>query len=179
MNTPIHALSHCTKFLLLCGALLFIFSCGNKTHDQVPPPEGMCSIELSKYGKPFSVFVPDTSKHPLNIIEEGSGALIVKAGNGFAISITEEAADLQLKRTDIESDEINKFKAFTVNEPEAILWESAITEPEYHFVLNMKVAGRDFCFQDVQNMESKALGKSSMQMMFNNCKAIQALPEKE
>jgi hypothetical protein len=167
------------KTLFLFGMVFLFNACGNKSPDQIAAPEGMCKVELSKYGKPFSLFVPDTSKNPFSVSEEGSGALIVKAGSSFAISISEETADLQLKRMDIESDEINKFSAYLVNEPNAILWESAITEPEYHFVLNAKVAGRDFSFQDVQNTEDKAPGKTNIQLMFNNSKAIQELAKKE
>lgn len=174
-RTQLFSFSVHKKILLLFGTVLFITSCGTKTKDQVTPPEGMCRIELSKYGKPFSIFVPDTSNHPFYISEEGSGALIIKSGNGFAISITEETADLQLKRTDVESDEINKFKTYIVNEPNAIFWESAITEPEYHFIINSKIAGRAFCFQDVSSTETKPPGKSSVQMMFNNCQSIQEL----
>jgi hypothetical protein len=167
------------KMLFLFGVLFLFNACGNKSPNQISAPEGMCAVELSKYGKPFSIFVPDTSKNPFTVVEDGSGALIVKAGSTFAISITEETSDLQLKRMDIESDEINKFTAYMVNEPTAILWESAITEPEYHFVLNAKVAGRDFSFQDLQNTEAKAPGKTSVQLMFNNCKSIQELAKKD
>ncbi len=178
-NTQHQPISVFQKMLVLFGLVLLFNSCENKSQDRIAPPEGMCSIELSKYGKPFSLFVPDTSKHPLSITEEGSGALIIKAGSAFAISISEEAADLQLKRADIESDEVNKFTAYIVNEPNAIFWESAIIEPEYHFVLNTRVAERDFSFQDVQNTESKAPGKTSVQMMFNNSKGIQELSKNE
>jgi len=178
-NTSNSLLSAFQKMFFLFGMVVIGYACGNKSPDQIPAPDGMCAVELSKYGKPFSIFVPDTSKNPFHVTEEGSGALIVKAGSTFAISITEETNDLQLKRTDIETDEINKFTAYIVNEPNAILWESAITEPEYHFVLNTKVAGREFSFQDAQNTESKAPGKMSVELMFNNCKSIQELSKKD
>lgn len=164
-------------FLLLLSFLLLLNSCGGK--EEAKAPEGMCSIELQSYGKPFAVFVPDTSSNPLIITEEASGALLVKAGKNFAISIFEEKADLALKKEDIKADEVNKFTSFVNDEPNAIFWESSITEPEFHFLINNTINNRDFSFQDLQDPENKLFSKAVVQKMFESCKSIKELPKKD
>src|SRR3954466_6594762 len=86
--------------------------CSGKKGDQIVAPEGMCTIELSAYGKPFAIFVPDTAHARLQILEQPSGALEVRSGNSFAIAISEQASDIELKKRDVRDDEVNKFKAF-------------------------------------------------------------------
>lgn len=177
MNTT---LTNLGRFCLPLGMVLCILclsSCSNKPEQVIP--EGMCSIELQRYGKPFSILVPDTSKNPLSITEEASGALIVKAGKSFGLSIFEEQADLALKREDLKADEVNRLTAFISEEPNALFWESSITEPEFHFLVNASVGGRDFSFQDLQDPEAKLPGKASVQKMFESCKNIKAIEPKE
>ena len=76
-------------------------SCGGKKAEQEPivAPEGMNVLDLSKYGKPFAIFVPDTTAAKLQITEQSSGALDIKVGTNFAITINEQAADIELKKT--------------------------------------------------------------------------------
>ncbi|HQQ93370.1 MAG TPA: hypothetical protein PLQ93_02350 [Bacteroidia bacterium] len=168
-------------FSASASVLLFtaLLSCGIKKSESPVAPEGMCIISLSNYGKPFSLFVPDTSKNPLRIEEDPSGALNIMAGNAFALSIYEQSADLDMKRSDIKSDEVNKLTSFLTDEPNAIFWESAITEPEYHFLMNLKIAGQDYSFQDLLRPDIKAPGKAAVQKMFDACKQAVAHPPKE
>ena len=42
--------------------------CGTKK-ENFYTPEGMIKLNLSKYGKPFSIFIPDTSALKFNISE--------------------------------------------------------------------------------------------------------------
>jgi hypothetical protein len=163
------------KFLFVMAMVFLITACNNSSKDELMPPEGMSVVKLNSFGKPFAIFVPDTSKNPLSITEESSGALIIKAGNSFAVAVYEEAADLELKRSDIKADEINKLNAFLSDEPNAIFWESAITEPEYHFLLNSTVGETSYSFQDHQASEGKVPSKSAVQKMFDSCKNIKAL----
>jgi len=164
---------------LLLVTLFLVGACTSNSTDKTSAPEGMSTIDLSAYGKPFALFVPDTSKNPLRINESGSGALEVSAGNSFAVSIYEEVSDLNLKRSDITSDEINKLTAYIADEPNAIFWESAITEPEFHFLINLKLAGRDYSFQDIQNTDRKPFNKAATQKMFDSCKNAVELAKKD
>ncbi|MCU0361227.1 MAG: hypothetical protein MUF75_11020 [Bacteroidia bacterium] len=168
------ALKH-FRFLFVMTLVFLINACTNSSKDELTPPEGMSVVKLNTFGKPFAIFVPDTSKNPLSITEEPSGALLIKAGSSFAVAVYEEAADLELKRSDIKADEINKLNTFLSDEPNAIFWESAITEPEYHFLLNSSVGETTYSFQDHQVLEGKTPSKSAVQKMFDSCKNIKAL----
>ena len=77
-----------------------LLSCGGKKSEQEPivAPAGMNVLDLTKYGKPFAIFVPDTVAAKLMVTEQSSGALDIKVGTNFAITINEQAADIELKK---------------------------------------------------------------------------------
>lgn len=177
MNTTLTSLSRFCLQMGIAFSIALLSSCSTKEEQVIP--EGMCSIDLQGYGKPFSLLVPDTSKNPLSISEEASGALLVKAGKSFGLSIFEEKADLALKREDLKADEVNRLSSFISEDPNALFWESSITEPEFHFLVNASVNGREFSFQDLQDPEAKLLSKASVQKMFESCRNIKALEPKE
>lgn len=177
MRNPLPSFIHRTMCLLIPAFFFLFSSCNGKK--EIQPPEGMCAVDLIRYGKPFLLFVPDTTANPLNITEEASGALVIKAGKSFAISIFEEKADLSLKQEDLKTDEVNKFTAYLHEDPNAIFWESSITEPEYHFLINQTIGARDFSFQDVQDPENKLLSKAAVQKMFESCRSIVESPKME
>ena len=101
-------------FSALTLSVLFT-SCGNKeTKQDIQAPAGMVALDLSKYGKQFSVFVPDTTSAKLEVTEQSWGALEVKVGKNFHISITEDPGDMELRKSDIKSNDINIFKLLEV-----------------------------------------------------------------
>lgn len=155
--------------LSIAGLAAVFVSCGGKK-EEIVAPQGMHTLNLSRYGKPFAIFVPDTVAARLEVIEQPSGALDVKVGKNFAISINEQAADMELRKTDIREDEVNKLKSFIVEEPAAIMWQSEITEPEYHFIVNKKIGNGDYSFEDVRDPEAKLFGKDAIQKMFDSSK---------
>ena len=102
------------KIISLFSAAVIIstlISCGEtkKTEEVIVAPQGMIVLDLTKYGKPFVVFVPDTTSAKLVVTEQQSGSLDIRVGKGFAISINEQAADFEMRKKDIKEDEINKF----------------------------------------------------------------------
>ena len=147
------------------------FSC-SESKEEIKTPQDMNVLNLSKYGKPFSIFVPDTNSGRFEVIEQTSGALDIIVGNNFAISINELFTDLELRKSDIESDEVNKFKTYIIEAPDAILWESQIINPEFHFVINKKIGEREFSFEDIRNTEVKLFGLEATQRMFDSSKNI-------
>jgi hypothetical protein len=151
-----------------------LFSCGSEKDVKTDsaPPAGMHLIDLSAYGKPFSIYVPDTNTAKPEISEQPSGALEVKVGNNFAISIYETAANLALKKEDIQADEVNRFKSFIVDQPEGMIWESGITQPEFHFLLNKQTGGSEYSFEDIRDPELKPFGKEAVERMFESSKKI-------
>jgi hypothetical protein len=79
-----------------------------------------------------------------------------------------------LKKEDIKTDEVNKLKKLLIDTPEAIIWESEITKPEFNFLLNKKIANAEYSFEDVVNADSKLFREDEIQKMFEVCKNIKA-----
>jgi hypothetical protein len=130
---------------------VLLLSCGDdkKANKEQALPQGMVMADLSAYGKPFTVPVPDTTASPLTITEEQDGALSLRSGRSFGMSIYEQEADLKLKKDDIQADEVNRLKRMVREDKDGLIWESAITEPEHHFVCNRRLAGGSYSFSDI------------------------------
>ncbi|MCE3229699.1 MAG: hypothetical protein K0S32_4250 [Bacteroidetes bacterium] len=168
------------KIINLCCAALVVtsfMSCGDKKKEQeaIVAPQGMHVLDLSKFGKPFAIFVPDTTAAKLEIVQQTYGALDIKVGKGFNISINEQAADIEMKKKDVKEDEVNKFKSFVVEEPTAIFWESEITQPEFHFIINQKIGNTEYSIEDVKATEAEPFSKESIQKMFDSAKNIKEI----
>lgn len=157
---------------------LFLSMCscsGDKDNQEIIAPQGMHTLNLNRFGKPFAIFVPDTVANKLSFTEQTNGALDIRVGTNFAISINEQAADLEMRRMDIKDDEVNKFKTYITDEPTAILWESEIVQPEFHFLLNQKIGDNNYSFEDIRDTENNAFGKDAIQKMFDSCKNIKEI----
>jgi hypothetical protein len=155
-------------FMALC---IFMSCNNNNSKNDVIVPEGMHVYSLTAYGKPFSIFVPDTLKTKLEITEQSNGALEISAGSNFGISIYEQSADLELLMSDLKDDEVNKLKSFIVQEPNMLLWESEIAEqPQFHFVINKTINNTEYSFEDLKNTENDPYSKTAIQKMFDICK---------
>ena len=161
-----------SKAIIFALTTCLIFtSCGSREEKMVAP-EGMNVLDLNRYGKPFAIFVPDTSAAKLNVTEQPSGALDIKVGKNFAVSIYEQAADLAQRKTDLKEDEVNKLTSIITEEPAALMWESSITSPEFHFVVNHKIGNSEYSFEDIRNPEVASFGKEAVKKMFESCKTI-------
>jgi hypothetical protein len=161
------------KFLILPLLSIVLFACGGKEKaEDIQAPAGMITLDLSKFGKQFSIFIPDTSNAKLEIIEQSWGALEIKVGKKFQLSITEDPGDIELRKSDIKSNDINIFKSYLVEEPLAIMWESEITKPEYHFYMIQKIGNSSYVFEDIVPADGEPLGKEAVQKMFDSSKNI-------
>jgi len=163
------------KFLssiVLSASLMAFSACGEKEKQDVQAPTGMVTLDLSKYGKPFSIFIPDTTTSRLQVAEQGWGALEISVGKTFRLSIREEAGDMEAKKSDIKSDEVNRFKAYVVEEPETILWESEIVKPEFHLFSTKKLGNASFLFEDFNPTDAEPLSKEQVQKMLESVKNI-------
>ena len=158
------------------ASMLFLAACGGtKQETEIIAPEGMHTLNLSKYGKPFAIFVPDTVTNKLHVTEQTNGALEIRVGSIFALSINEQAADIDLRKLDIKEDELNKFKRYLVEEPSALFWESEIVHPEFHFLINQKIGSNDYSFEDIHDTELNAFSKEAVQKMFDSSKNIKEI----
>jgi hypothetical protein len=149
-------------------------TCGQTADEPVKAPEGMSALDLSRYGKPFVLFVPDTASAPVNVTEDPSGALLVTSGTRFAMSIRESAEDLTLRKRDITDDEVNKLKQFLVEDSVALVWESAITTSEHHFVMNGRAGDGVYAFEDLRG-NAVPLSKDAVMAMYESVKAIKTV----
>lgn len=172
--------SAATHFSFLAGAIFVLLSsCGNKNSETMVAPQGMHILDLTRYGKPFAVFVPDTVAGKLVITEQPSGSLDISVGKNFAISINEQAADIELRKKDVKEDEVNKLKSFSLEDPSAIIWESEITRPEHHFLINQKIGNSEYSFEDVRDPEANPFGKEAIQKMYESSKNIQEIKKEK
>lgn len=165
------------KLLSIISAIAIIASvqsCGDKKEEPaaVVAPAGMITLDLSKYGKPFTIFVPDTTNSKMEIMEQTWGALEIKIGKDFQLSITEDPGDMELRKTDIQGDEVNKFKSFVVDEPTTIMWESEITKPEFHFYSIQKLGNSTYVYEDIKSTEGEPLSKEAVQKMVDAAKSM-------
>ncbi|GIV29148.1 MAG: hypothetical protein KatS3mg028_0214 [Bacteroidia bacterium] len=103
------------KILLLVSVVAFsmsIVSCGGKKEEEIKAPEGMRIVDLSKYGKPVTIFAPDSTVGILVITEQPGGILQVKVGKQFDILIKEGEEDIAFKKADLGNDDVYKIKQF-------------------------------------------------------------------
>lgn len=135
-------------------------------------PQGTIELNLNKYGKQFSIYVPDTLKEKLEVKEQSWGALEIKIGKRFYISITEDPGDIVLLKSDIQSNDVNVFKAYIIDEPQTLLWESYIVKPEYHFYTIQKAAGNTYVFQDVLPADGEPFSKEAIENMYHCSKQL-------
>lgn len=171
-NSRIFAIMNSIKFLrLLAFGLLFAQCSHQGDQTSAAPPPGMIAYDLSKFGKPFVIFVPDTTRTPLKLSDESSGALSIESGNAFAVSIREQKEDLALRKKDIAEDEVNRLHTMIVDSADAIVWESGITAPEFHFILNRKIAGGEYAFEDKRDSEHAPFSKDAIMKMYGSCSA--------
>jgi len=155
-------------------------SCGGKKEEaKVEAPAGMIAVDLSKYGKPFTIFTPDTTNVKLVITEQSWGALEIKAGKNFQVSITEDPGDIELRKSDVKGDEVNKFKSFIIEEPNTIMWESEITKPEFHFYTIQKIGNATYVFEDIKSTDGEPFSKDAAQRMLDSAKGIKEVKKPE
>ena len=172
-----------TLYTLISALALVVTlqSCGGKKEEQavVEAPAGMITIDLSKYGKPFTIFVPDSTFGKMEIAEQTWGALEIRIGKNFQLSITEDPGDIELRKTDIKADDVNKFKSFIVEEPTTIMWESEITKPEFHFYSIQKIGNSTYVFEDIKSSDAEPFSKESIQKMLDSAKGLKEVKKAE
>jgi hypothetical protein len=135
-------------------------------------PDGTIKLNLNKYGKQFSIYVPDTLKEKLEIKEQSWGALEIKIGKRFYISITEDPGDIELLKSDIQTNDVNVFKSYIIDEPQTLMWESYMVKPEFHFYTIQKAAGNTYVFQDVVPDDGESFSKESIENMHQCSKQL-------
>lgn len=138
--------------------------------------ENMIMVSLLEHGLPLWVYVPDTLMAKLNVTVKDWGQVEVRSGGGFQIQIT-EGGDLELKKSDINSDLLYTDVKFIAEEADGIVYSQGIKGDEYfqpmnHFYAVKNINGIDYEFQDIRgdvNFPERAVVK-----MFEVVKATEA-----
>jgi hypothetical protein len=152
---------------------LLITCCSEKESGaKLSNTEGSILLDLSKFGKQFSIYVPDTTTSKLEIVEQSWGALDLKVGTEFQLSIMEDPGDMEFKKSDIKANDVNVFKSFVIDEPLTVIWESAITKPEYHFYSIQKIGADTFVFEDIVSADGSSKSKIAIERMVTSVKKI-------
>jgi hypothetical protein len=152
-------------------ALCIITSCGSKVEEIVPP--GKKLVDLSQYGKPFTMHVPDSSvtNGPI-VINEDNYMLEVSSGKTFAIIVEEGEGNMEQVKNDIKTDELNKFKRYIAEEPGMIAWESEITQPEFHIYAVVTVGNSKYVIRDASTTEREPFKEAEVKQMIEAVKSI-------
>jgi hypothetical protein len=161
------------KLILLftVPVLLSMSGCGHSKKEGNDIP-GMSVYDLSTLGTPATIDVPDTTSTKLEAALQSSGTIVIKSGKDFQISITPGEGDVALKKSDISSDDVKKFKRFVVDEPNSLIWEAQVNglSPEFHFYTIVKTGKESYVIEDIKDADS--FGEESIKKMTEAAKTI-------
>ncbi|MBN8703012.1 MAG: hypothetical protein J0M08_08100 [Bacteroidetes bacterium] len=162
-----------TNFLLLIACVLFIASCGNESKENANVPAGMTQVDLTKYGLDATINIPDSTNGTAEIVQQSWGATEIKIGQGFQLSIIEDAGDISLAKSDVAGNDVNKLKKYLIDEPTTILYESSIIEnqSEYHLYAIIKTGEKSFVVEDIKG---DAFSEKEIRTMLESAKSITA-----
>lgn len=156
--------------LLVLSTILIHVGCDDsKKGEAATVKPGMMDLNLKVNGNALTITVPDSSIGRLEMTEQSWGATEIKVGKHFQISISEGQGDIALKKSDISGDEINKFKRYLKEDPNTLFWESAITEPEFHFYTVEKVGP---VFYLIENIKEEHFTEKDVQQMLESAKSL-------
>ena len=155
--------------LLAVPVLFALQGCKTKGTDDSAQLPGMNEVDLNQYGLALAIQAPDESKGKIEVTNPLSGGTEIRVGKEFQIIIKLEDGDLALRKSDIAADDVNKFKRYVIDEPTTILWESQITDPEFHFYTIVK-AGKDTYV--IEDIKEEHFSESGAKAMLESAKAL-------
>ena len=156
--------------LLMATGVIILAGCGSKKEELVNIP-GMMYLDLTSHGFPITLSVPDSTKGRFELITQSWGATEIKVGKDFQISITEGAGDIALAKSDVAGNDVNKFKRYVIDEPNTILYESEITQAEFHFYAIVKAGNTSYIVEDIKE---EIFSEKKAQKMVESAKTIRA-----
>jgi hypothetical protein len=100
------------------------------------------------------------------------GDITVKKGDGFDITIAEDAADLAARKKEIEANDVNKLKGFEIETEDVLLYRSEVMgREEYHFLTNMKVGDKAY---SLENTKGPSYTKEQAEAMLKAARSMKA-----
>ncbi|HKC69511.1 MAG TPA: hypothetical protein VKG26_14845 [Bacteroidia bacterium] len=158
------------KITLIAGAITVMASCGGKKveAENLVAPQGTRYFDISKTGMNAFILVPDSSAGILDTVMQSSGEYLVKVGKDFQISVVETSGDINQRKADIASDDVNKLKKYIVDDATTLMWESGIGDlSEFHFYHIAKLGNRSYVFEDIKG---EPFSQQAVQKMLDECK---------
>ncbi len=164
-------MNHILKITLSLAVIIILFSCGGKKQNEsenLVAPKGMRYYDISKTGMNAFILIPDSSAGILDTSVQSSGEYLVKVGKDFQISILETNGDINQRKADIASDDVNKLKKYITDDSTTLMWESGIADlSEFHFYQVKKLGARTYVFEDVKG---EPFSQQAIQKMLDACK---------
>jgi len=159
------------KITLSLALVSMIISCGGKKQNEnenLVAPKGMRYFDISKTGMNAFILIPDSSAGIIDTSIQSSGEYVIKVGKDFQIAIIETTGDLNQRKADIASDDVNKLKKYITDDSTALMWESGIADlSEFHFYQVRKLGTRTYVFEDVKG---EPFSQQAIQKMLDACK---------
>lgn len=153
-------------------AVLSLVNCtGGKEAEETANIPGMMQVDLTPHGFPISVMIPDSTKGAAEITPQSWGAVEIKVGKHFQISISEGEGDIALAKSDVASNDVNKFKRYIKDEPALIFYESEITQPEFHFYTVVKAGATSYVVEDIKG---EIFSEKDVEKMIESANSIKA-----
>jgi hypothetical protein len=163
-------MNHIFKITLSIALIAMITSCGGKKHEteNLVAPKGMRYYDISRTGMNAFILIPDSSAGILDTNVQSSGEYLAKVGKDFQISIIENPGDINQRKADIASDDVNKLKKYITDDSTTLMWESGIADlSEFHFYHIKKLGTRTYVFEDVKG---EPFSQQATQKMLDACK---------
>ena len=127
-------------------------------------------FDISKTGMNTFIVIPDSSVGIIDTSMRSSGEYVVKVGKDFQITVIETTGDLNQRKADIASDDVNKLKKYIVDDSTTLMWESGIADlSEFHFYHVRKLGARTYVFEDVKG---EPFSQQAVQKMVDACKMV-------
>lgn len=133
-----------------------------------PSEEAMAltqSMDLSEYGLPFTIMVPEGSEY-----RDGKWDKSIQAGPRFEILISTDMNTVAEQKEFWKNNDANKLKQFIIDEPNGILAETEVMgKTEYHFYYTVEIDGGLYCFENAKGL---SYTKAEAMAMYNACKSV-------
>ncbi len=153
------------KFAPLLAVLPLLLACGDGKQQAAQQAEAAADsatttairvLDLASHDMPLEIALPDApllgSDQDSVVWKEGSGKLEVRAGEHFGLAISEEAADIERLKGDLERDLLLKNTILS-STPDRIVYKSEFPDDPslvfVHFYLIVQAQGRAFIVQDL------------------------------
>lgn len=165
-------------FVFTVVASTIISGCDDKDKDKQDSVPGMTTLDLStqEFNFPVTMLIPDSTNGPIEITPQNWGAIEVKVGEDFQLSIEQgdgENDDLKLiKSTEIDANEVHKVKKYMIDEPTLVLYETQMLgsdESSFHFYGVFKVGDKNYVVEDIKG---ESFSEEAVKKMMDSAKSI-------